>query len=51
LLFSEHIKCILTDKYTSLDFGSISKDNESAFFITIKKGKGYAKNCEGKKEK
>ena len=34
----------------TLEFGDITKNNEPAYFITVKKkgGKGYAKNCEGK---
>jgi hypothetical protein len=34
----------------TLEFGDITNNNEPAYFITVKKqkGKGYAKNCEGK---
>ena len=34
----------------TLEFGDITKNNEPAYFITVKKkgGKGYSKNCEGK---
>ena len=34
----------------TLEFGDITNNDEPAYFITVKKqkGKGYAKNCEGK---